>query len=62
MQPSSHFDEFFIGNAYGFRELTLAEMLYDPIVEDLMRSDGVSPSDVKKIFSWRRVRNIVLAA
>jgi hypothetical protein len=62
MQPKFHFGESFAGNAYGFRELTLMEMLLDPIVQDLMRSDGVSPSDVKKIFCRRRVRNLALAA
>jgi hypothetical protein len=50
------------GKNYGFRELTLAEMLRDPIVQDLMRNDGISPPRVKKIFSQRRVQNLALAA
>jgi hypothetical protein len=62
MQPASHFDESFAGNAYGFRELTLAEMLRDPIVQDLMRSDGVSASDVKRTFDLRSGRKFALAA
>ena len=62
MKPASHFDGSFAGNAYGFRELTLAEMLGDPIVRDLMRSDHVSPSDIRKIFSGQGGRNFALAA
>jgi hypothetical protein len=62
MKPISLFDEFSMGKTYGFKELTLAEMLRDPIIRDLMRSDGVSPSDVRRIFSPRRLRNLGLAA
>jgi len=62
MQPISHFDEFSLGKTYGFKELTLAEMLRDPIVQDLMRSDGVSPSDLRRILSSRQPRNLALAA
>ena len=62
MKPIFHFDESFAGNAYGFRELTLAEMLRDPIVQDLMRSDGVSRSEVRRLLSSRRPRNLALAA
>ena len=62
MTPASRFDESFARNAYGFRELTLAEMLDDPIVRDLMRSDGVSRSEVRRLFSLKRLRNLALAA
>ncbi len=62
MTPASHSGESFAGTSYGFRELTLADMLRDPIVQDLMRSDGVSCSDVRRVFSLRRLQNLVLAA
>lgn len=62
MKPVSHVDEPFAGHAYGFRELTLADMLRDPIVQDLMRSDGVSRSDLRRILSSRQPRNLALAA
>jgi hypothetical protein len=62
MKPVSHFDEPFAGHAYGFRELTLADMLRDPIVQDLMRSDGVSRSDLRRILNSRHPRNLALAA
>lgn len=62
MKPVSSFDGFAMGKTYGFRELTLADMLRDPIVQDLMRSDGVSCSDVQRVFSVRRPQNLALAA
>jgi hypothetical protein len=62
MTPISSFDDFSMGKTFGFKELTLAEMLRDPIVQDLMRSDGVSPSDLRRILSPRRPRNLALAA
>ena len=62
MKPFSSFDDFSMGKTYGFKELTLADMLGDPIVQDLMRSDGVSPSDLRRILSSRRPRNLALAA
>lgn len=62
MKRASQFEDFFPANAYGFRELTLAELLSDPIVRDLMRSDRVSPSDIKRIFSGRGSLNLALAA
>ena len=62
MKPISHFDEFSMGKTYGFKELTLVEMLGDPIVQDLMRSDCVSPSDLRRLSSARRPRNLALAA
>ena len=62
MKPAFHFDACFAGNAYGFRELTLADMLRDPIIQDLMRSDRVSAADIRKVFSGRGVRRLALAA
>ena len=62
MQPSSYFDKFSLGKTYGFKELTLAEMLRDPVVQDLMRSDYVTSSDIRKIFNGRSVRRLALAA
>jgi hypothetical protein len=62
MKPVSILDDFSMGKTYGFKELTLAEMLRDPIVQDLMRSDGVSRSEVRHIFSLRRLRKLALAA
>ncbi len=62
MQPISYFDDFSMGKTYGFKELTLADMLRDPIVQDLMRSDGVTRSDLRRLLSLRRPRNLALAA
>lgn len=62
MPPASHVDESLGGKAWGFSELTLAEMLRDPIVRDLMRSDGVSECDVRRSFNLRRLRNFAFAA
>jgi hypothetical protein len=62
MKPASHFDDSIANNAFGFRELTLAQMLGDPIVRDLMRSDRVSPLDIRKILSGRGSLNLALAA
>jgi hypothetical protein len=62
VKPIFLFDDFSMGKTYGFKELTLADMLRDPIVQNLMRSDGVSPSDVRQAFSLRRLRNLDLAA
>lgn len=62
MQPSSHFDDFSMGKTYGFKELSLADMLRDPIVQDLMRSDGVSRADLRRLLSSRQPRNLALAA
>lgn len=62
MKLFSSFDDFSMGKTYGFKELTLVEMLRDPIVQDLMRSDGVSPSDLRRLLSSRRPRNLALAA
>jgi hypothetical protein len=62
MKPVSSFDDFSMGKTYGFRELTLAEMLGDPIVRDLMRSDRVTSSDIRKILGGRGARRFALAA
>jgi hypothetical protein len=62
MKPFFSFDDFSLGKTYGFKELTLADMLGDPIVQDLMRSDRVTPSDVRKVFSGRGRRSFALAA
>ena len=62
MKSPTQFSDSFQANAYGFRELTLAEMLGDPIVRDLMRSDRVSASDIKRIFSGRGNSNFAYAA
>ncbi len=47
---------------YGFRELTLRQMLCDPIVQDLMRADKVSIPDVLNAYDFVGQRRIVLAA
>lgn len=44
------------------KELTLCEMLDDPIVQDVMRSDGISRSDVLVAFRINDCRNFALAA
>lgn len=62
MLPISHFNEFSMSKTNGFKELTLADMLRDPIVQDLMRSDCVTSSDIRKIFNGRSVRRLALAA
>ena len=36
------------------RELTLCEMLDDPIVAHVMRKDGVARSDVTRLFAARQ--------
>ena len=62
MKPVSSFDDFSMGKTYGFKELTLEDMLRDPIVQDLMRSDDVTCSDLRRILSSKRPRNLALAA
>jgi hypothetical protein len=47
---------------FGFKELTLRQMLLDPIVQDLMRADKVSTPDVLKAFGSINYRCAVLAA
>ncbi len=47
---------------YGFKELTLQQMLCDPIVQDLMRADKVSIPDVLNAYDFVGQRRIVLAA
>ena len=43
-------------------ELTLCEMLDDPIVQDVMRSDGISRAEVLAAFRINDCRNFALAA
>jgi hypothetical protein len=44
------------------RELTLCEMLDDPIVQDLMRSDRIWRGDVLAAFKLADCRKLPLAA
>jgi hypothetical protein len=44
------------------KELSLCEMLDDPIVHDVMRSDGVSRADVLAAFKRSDCRKLSLAA
>jgi hypothetical protein len=44
------------------RELTLCEMLDDPIVVRVMRRDGVSRADVARLFAARRWSRLCRAA
>jgi hypothetical protein len=46
----------------GFAELTLREMLRDPIVLDLMKSDGVTRGDVVGSFKSEGRKKFRLAA
>ena len=43
------------------RELTLQEMLNDPIVQDVMRRDGVNRSQVEQLFENLRPANRMAA-
>lgn len=44
------------------RELTLCEMLDDPIVQDVMRSDRIWRGDVLAAFNLANCRKLPLAA
>ena len=44
------------------KELTLCEMLDDPIVQDVMGSDGVSRSDVLAAYKIKDCKNFARAA
>jgi hypothetical protein len=44
------------------KELTLCEMLDDPIVQDVMRSDRISRADVLAAFRLNDCRKLSLAA
>jgi hypothetical protein len=46
----------------GFAELTLREMLRDPIVLDLMKSDGITRGDVLGAFKCESRKKFRLAA
>jgi len=45
-----------------YREPTLRELLDDPVVQDVMRSDGVSRADVERAFAMQARRRFRVAA
>jgi hypothetical protein len=62
MPTSSDLSNAFRRISSGFAELTLREMLNDPIVMDLMKSDGVTRREVIGAFRCEDRKNLRLAA
>jgi hypothetical protein len=62
MQGYSSLSRSFQRIAFRFEELTLCEMLDDPIVQDLMKSDRITPRDVLQALHLQTCDKLALVA